>query len=257
MNATINHNVESMDEKNLSSVSIGKAVAFLFRMSLLLIGTFLNVKIIPICRKERDRVWLINVTRAVSAILFMFSAAIFEELPEIIPNFLDYTGVSMCYVAAFMYVYLPYMIVYESLFVSIIKYIFIVHTTKSLKYGEEKIQQRFFWLNILHGLLPAIITVYLWDFEAYLSLNSCLGLEEKIQEAYNSSTGNLERMFMCKLRITDGEDLGTHISYILAQSFCASKMVVNILLMTNIPEGYFYYKIFQKMKRYKNHISHI
>ena len=248
MNTTTEPHFDNVNEKSLSSLSIGKVVAFVVRIALLAIGTFLNLKIIPICRKERDRVWLINVTRAVSAMSFMTGAVIFEALPEFIPDFLDYTGVSICYVAAFMYVYLPYMIVFESLFVSIIKYIFIVHTAKSMKYGEDKIQIRFFWVNILHGLLPSIITVYLWDFESYASVNSCFGHEEKIQEAHNSSTGNLERMFMCKVRITDGDDLGTHLSYVLAQSFCASKMVFNLALMTNIPEAYFYYKIFTKMK---------
>jgi hypothetical protein len=222
---------------------------------MLLIGTFLNLKIIPIVRKDRDRVWLINVTRAVSAILLMIGVVIFERLMEHFPDLTDYTGFSVCYVAAFMYVYLPYMIIMETLFVSIIKYVFIVHTAKAMKYGEDKIEKRFFWINILHGLLPSIITVYLWDFEAYASLNSCFGLEERIQETYfnkNSPTGNLERMFMCKLRITDGEDLGRHISYMLAQSFCASKMVLNLVLMSNISEAYFYFKIFQKMKRYEN-----
>jgi len=248
MNTTIKHNFDSMNEKSVSSLGIGEVVAFVVRLSLLAIGTFLNLKIIPICRKERDRVWLINVTRAVSAMSFMTGAVIFEALPMFIPDFVEYTGVSICYIAAFIYVYPMYMIVFESLFTSIIKYIFIVHTAKSMKYGEDKIQKRFFWVNILHGLLPSIITVCLWDFEGYASLNSCFGLEERIQEVYNSTNGNLERMFMCKLRFTDVEDLGTHLSYILAQSFCASKMVFNLALMTNIPEAYFYYKIFTKMK---------
>ena len=98
--------------------------------------------------------------------------------------------------------------------------------------------------------MPSIITVLLFDFESYSSLNSCFGLEERIQESYNSSTGNLERMFMCKLRFADGDHLGTHVAYTLAQGFCASKMVFNLALMTNVPEAFFYYKIFKTMRRY-------
>ena len=241
-----------MKVNSLSSVSIvSEVVAFLVRISLLSIGTFLNLKMIHICRKEKDKVWMITVTRSVAAIFLMIGAVMWQALTDHVPRFSDYTGVSICYMAAFMYVYLPYMIVFESLFVSIIKYIFIVHQAKSMNYGEEKIKKRFFCVNILHPLLPSIITVLLFDFEAYASLTSCFGLEERIQERYNSSTGNLERMFMCKLRIDDGEDLGTHVSYTLAQWFCASKMVFNLVAISNVPEAYFYYKIFKTMKRYQ------
>ena len=177
MNTTIKHNFDSMNDKSLSNLSIGNVVAFLARIFLLSIGTVLSLKIIRFCRKEKDKVWLINVTRAVAAIALTIFAVIFEAMTEHIPNFSDYTGVSICYVAAFMYSFSSYLIVYESLFVSIIKYIFIVHTEKSMKYWEEKIQNMFFWVNILHCLLPSIITIYLLDFESYTSLNSCFGLE--------------------------------------------------------------------------------
>ena len=141
-------------------------------------------------------------------------------------------------------------IIFESLVVSILKYIFIVHHEKSRNYGEERIQKIFFWANILHWILPSIISAYLWDIEIIDSLTSCFGIDDKIQETYNSSAANLERLFMCKLHSIDGEDLGTHFTYTIAQTFCVSKMIFTLTFGTNIPEAYFYYKIFKKMKRY-------
>jgi hypothetical protein len=129
------------------------------------------------------------------------------------------------------------------------KYIFIVHQEKSLKIGEDKIKMRFFWFNLIHPILIAVPSVLLLDFESLSSVITCFGIEERVLERYNSSTGNLERMFLCKLRITDGEDLGTHIFYTLIQGFCATKMVYFLGLSCNIPEAYFYYKIFKKMRR--------
>ena len=119
-----------------------------------------------------------------------------------------------------------------------------------MNYGEEKIKNIFFWVNLLGPVLPSIITVLLFDFEAIASLTSCFVLEDRVHERYNSSTGNIERMFLCKLRVVDGEDLGTHVSYTLAQCFCATKIGFNLVLLSNIPEAYFYYKIFKRMKRY-------
>ena len=208
MNSTTENN---FDNNGLSNLSIGQLI---LRILLFLIGTLLSVKIIRVCRKEKDRVWMINVTRAVVAILLMIFAIIFETVMELIPDISDYTGVGICYVAAFLYNYLPMIVIFESLVVSILKYIFIVHHDKSRNFGEERIQKIFFWANILHWILPAIISAYLWDIEIIESLTTCFGIDDNIKESYlNSTTGELERMFMCKLYTMNSEDLGRQFIY--------------------------------------------
>ena len=239
-----------MHEKSIDSVSVfSQGITILVRISLLVLGTFIQLKIIPICKRERDKVWQINITRSVALMPLMIFAFLFETLTDHVPEFSQYTGVSICYIAAFVYVYFPLLIAFDSLIVSLMRYIFIVHQEKSIKYGEDKIKIRFFWFNLIHPFLIAMPTVLIFDFEAFASVITCFGLEDKLLERYNSSTGNLERMFLCKLRITDGEDLGTHIFYTLIQGFCATKMVYVWGLSGNILEAYFYYKIFKKMRR--------
>ena len=240
-----------MEEESSTESIIHEVMAVVVRAIFLSIGTFLYLKLIHICKEEKDKVWMITLAKSVGTIALMVICVIFETLTYYAPGFSHYTGYSICYIAAFGYVYLPYLVFLDSMCLAMMKYVFIVHTEKSKKYGEEKIQKVFLWVFVLHGFLPSIITVFLYDFEAYAQLISCFELEERFQERYNSSTGNEQRMFLCKLRVADGEDLGTHYAYTLAQGFCATKMVVNLAFMSNIPEAYFYYKIFQKMKRYK------
>ena len=86
MNTTTEYNFDSMNRNRLNSVSIGQVIVFLVRILLFSIGTFLSVKIIRVCRKEKDRVWMINVTRAVAAIILMIFAIIFETVTHHIPN---------------------------------------------------------------------------------------------------------------------------------------------------------------------------
>ena len=237
------------DNKNALNI-FTEVISMFFRLVLISIGTFINLKIISVCKKEKSKTWQIDIVRSAAVIPVMFFAIIFEALNDYFPmSISSYTGVSICYIAAFVYVYLPYLIAFHSLVVSIMKYIFIVHHEKSIIIGEEKIKRWFFWFNLIHPLVIAISTVLLFDFESFASLIKCFGLEEKLAQRYNSSTGNLERMFLCKLRSADSDIDDNNSVYIVTQAFCAIKMVYIWLLSGNIPEGFFYYKIFKKMKR--------
>ena len=104
--------------------------------------------------------------------------------------------------------------------------------------------------NLIHALLLTIPTILLFDFESSHSLVHCFGLEEEIAQRYNSSSAKVERMFMCKLRSGNDDDGEAGISYLLIQSFCGMKMVYTTFVMSNIWEGFFYYMVFKKMKRY-------
>ena len=236
------------DNRNALNV-FTEVISMFVRLVLISIGTYINVKIISVCKKEKSKTWQIDIVRAVAIVPLMFFIVIFEAFNDYLPKSIsNYTGVSICYIAAFAYVYLPYLIGFSSLVVSVIKYIFIVHRERAIEIGEEKIKRWFSWFNFIHPLVIATSTVLLFDVESFASLIKCFGLQEKLAQRYNSSTGNLERMFLCKLRSAESDIEGSNSLYILTQSFCAIKMVYIWILSGNIPEAFFYYKIFKKMK---------
>ena len=138
----------------------------------------------------------------------------------------------------------------HSLEISLMKYILIVHQRNVIKFGEEKTKNIFFWINVIHPLFLTMPTIYFFDFEAFLSIVSCFDLKEELLEIYNTSTGNMERMFMCKLNIGEKEELESPISYTLQQSFCAAKMIWVLVFSCNIPDAFCYFKIFKKMRRW-------
>ena len=210
------------------------------------IGTYLQIKIIRVCKKEKDKTWLIDITRSVVLIPLCFFNTLFEPLNDYFPNYPEYTGVSVCYVFALIYILLPNIVLFHSLLISIMKYLWIVHHEKMRAIGDEKVIKWFFWFNLIHALLITVPTIVLLDFESSHALVHCFGLEEEITQRYNSSSAKLERMFMCKLQ--SGYDAEGSISYIVMQSFCGIKMVYTTFVMSNIWEGFFYYMIFKKMK---------
>ena len=118
-----------------------------------------------------------------------------------------------------------------------------------MEFGEDKTRKIFFWINILHPFFLTIPSIYFFDFEVFLSIVSCFDLKEKLAEIYNSSTGNMERMFMCKLNIGENEEIDSPISYTVKQGFCAIKTIWVLVFTCNIPEAYCYFTIFRKMRR--------
>ena len=226
---------------------LNRILAYIFRGILYCLGSFLQFKIIAVCKKEKDKTWQITIAYSISSICLFSWAIMYLPISEFYPSFSQHTGVCLCYVAAFFFVYFPYVMVFHSLVVSFVKYLFIVQQDKVLRIGDEKLNDSCFWFYLVHPFLLSIPTVFLYDFEAFESVIACFGLKEQMKEMYNTSSGNLERMFLCRLGWDNGDY--NSFAYLLAQGFCALKMVYVLFLGSNICEAYFYFKIFQKMKR--------
>ena len=245
-----NNTIFSANEDGLDNGRIiGEIIHNCAMLVLFSLGTYIQLKIISTCRREKDKTWQIDITHSVGMIILFIFSSMFERVTDYFPEFRDYTGTWVCYVAAFIYTVGLYLIAFHSLVVSLMKYVFIVHQNRVLKFGEDKTKKIFFWINILHPLFLAIPTIYFFDFEAFLSIVSCFDLEEKLETIYNTSTGNMERIFMCKLNLEENEELDWPMFYSVQQGFCAAKMVWVLLFSCNIPEAFCYFTIFRKMRR--------
>ena len=98
-------------------------------------------------------------------------------------------------------------------------------------------------------LFLSISTTMAYDFESVSSLIRCFGLKEELSNKYNTTTGPIERMFLCKLDGSGNAQSSITGLFVAKQVFCTLKMVLVLVLVSNIPEAYHYAKIFKKMKR--------
>ena len=234
-----------MDTQNI----VGDVFLILTQILLFSMGSYIQLKIISISKDKRANTWQMDITHSVALMIFFSFGLIFEPIIDAVPTLSQYTGVIPCYIAAFIYLYGTYIIGFHSLVISFMKYVLIVHCLKVRNYGEEKVKLLFFWINLIHPFLLTIPTIWLFDFESYSSVTTCLGLRDQLLERYNKSNGNIERMFMCKLANGVRDEIDAPFSYAITQGFCAVKMVWILLLSCNIAEGYFYFQIFRKMSR--------
>ena len=122
----------------MATIILGVIVNVL-RPILFAFGTYIQIKIIRACKKDKDKTWLIDVTRSVVLIPLIFFNAIFEPLNEYFPSYPEYTGISMCYLAAIIYIYLPNVVVFQTLLIATMKYLWIVHHQKARAIGTKKI----------------------------------------------------------------------------------------------------------------------
>ena len=228
---------------------ISEIVITVVKLFVVCLGSFIQCKIVSTCLKAKNTTtWRIDITQAVALTILVFSSNIFETIIDQVPVLHEKTGDWICYITAFIYIFAVYVCLFYSLVVAFMKYIFIVHPFKNRKYGEEKTKKVFFLVTIIHPFILAILTTLAYDFESSESLISCFGLKEQLLMKYNTSTGNLERVFLCKLG-NMGTDKGDMPWFYIRQGFCATKTIWDLMLSTNLPEGYLYFKIFTKMRR--------
>ena len=236
--------METMNYYNSTNLLLGTQVI------LYAIGSYIQIKVISTCRKEKDKVWQITITNSITMMIVFSFVMIFQTVSSHVPVMSQYTGEWICFIAAFIYMYGTLMMGVHSFVVSLMKFVFIVYQDTAIDFGEEKLKKIFFVGNLVHALVLSIPAVIFYDFESMNSVTECLGLYEKVLERSNTSNAAIDRMFFCILN-DEGYDKNAEfqLSYILKQSFCATRMVWVFSLCSNIPEGVLYHYIFRKMRR--------
>ena len=236
----------------METMNYYKATNLLLGTQLILyaIGSYIQIKVISTCRKEKDKVWQITITNSITMMIVFSFVMIFQTVSSHVPVMSQYTGEWICFIAAFIYIYGTLIMGLHSFVVSLIKYVFIVYHETAFYFGEDTLKKVFFVVNLVHALVLSIPPLIFHDFEQYPAVIKCLGLNKKVLEHSNTSNAAIDRMFFCKLN--DGgynKDAEPQLSYILKQSLCATWTVWLIALCSNLPEGVLYHYIFIKMRR--------
>ena len=230
-----------------SGYEIFTILQVVFLVLLFCVGLVIQVQIISVSNKEHDTAWKITITHSiVMTIHFAFKMS-FNAVTHFIPFLSQYTGNWICYAASVVIFYCYYSIVAHSLLVSILKYGLIVQHVKTLKWGKDKIQKWFFFTKLFHPLLLAMLNVINSDYRTQF-LNSCFGQTEEILRQYNTSSLSLRTVIGCPLKNSE-EDSSLYVYNVTEQCVCILSAIINIVFNNNLLEGFFYYKIFKKMRR--------
>ena len=211
-------------------------------------GFFVNVKVISVCSRNRDtKTWQIHIAQSIINTIFFGFDIPFVTISNALPHLSRYTGEWFCYMASFIVNYEVYFLVTNSFLIAVMKYIYIVHWDKAMRFGHDKIQRIFLIIAIVFPCLNATVVTLTKDFDSYKAIKSCFGIPVK---QTNSRNGVWEKLFLCNLIYADTSNADeSRILYILIQIICVSKSLLAYFFSTNLPEAFFYYKIFKKMRR--------
>ena len=236
---------EPSDNEGVSTIA-----HIIFQVLLFCLGLLIQIKIIILCKNERDEraTWQIDICHAIVQIIFFAFAITVEGLTHFIPVLSQLTGDWLCYMATFVTFYCYYSIVAHSLIISIMKYVYIVQHQKVSKFEKRRVRKWFLWFNIAHPLLLTFLTLLTSDWDLFSSLNKCFGQKKDVLPSHVNSVTSIEKLFFCEI---DSGDLQHHkktFGYSVKQFICATQTIVDLLINTNLPEACFYYKIFSTIR---------
>ena len=242
---------ENSDE-DINGKLFSTMIHITFQVLLFFIGTFIQIKTISICKQEKGATWKIHVIHSIILIInFAFNIS-FDSVIYFIPSLPSITGPWICYFASFLAYYCFYSIVANSLVISIMKYLFIVHQILPSSEKGSKIKSLFIFIYLLHPLFLTTCNILTSDWGTFSSVEKCI-----IYTSNNSSDHKIahdglnhdEKSFLCILEIPNTKLNDMDIHFIARQIVCVLRTIVNFSANTNLLEVFFYYKIFRKMRR--------
>ena len=238
-----------MENSNIS-FSITSILHIVLQVLFYITGLYIQIKVIFVCWKERTgNTWYIHLTQSIIVIVYFTLHRPFWIVTIVIPNLSAHTGEWFCYVAAFIFQYSLHIITSNSFLIAMMKYVFIVHNLKVLSIGKEIVQKIFFTIYLFLPLVFATIASIGKDFDSRSELISCFGLTQQTVATYNTTASGYQKFLLCQMTSLDKEILHGSTFYVMLQCLCIVKNSLVIIINTNVPEAFLYYKIFKKMKR--------
>ena len=204
------------------------------------IGLFIQIKTIVVCKTEKNKTWQIHISHSVVMIIVFAVRIFFLALSHSSPNIFSDNERWILYIFTFENIYGRHSIPSHSLIIAIMKYVFVVHATKARVFGEDKAKKIFLFINFAFPMILAICFTVSRDF-------SCIG---HFTLLFKSKRNEDKEYRFCFLNNMTGKikESKTFISY--TQVFMGVFHVfVFGFTLTNLLEAFFYFKIFQSMKR--------
>ena len=236
------------DKTNLTIVIILTSAA----CCMYLIGLCIHIKVIKVSQKDKEMTWKLDITNSCIQLFHGFNSIFMHAITWFVKDLYVYTGGWFCYTSKVVTYYLNLYTMGHSLVLSILKYIIIVHSDKTLKYGKDKIIEIFFWLNFLHPSLMIIFQLiirpnFFWAHDGMAQIDRCLGdPKHNWESGSNKSLNKIHNL--CYFQEPNNDNYLEYIIYICRTLGCGLSVVVFYFVLWNIFELFFYCKIFRFMR---------
>ena len=221
---------------------------------ILIIGWYLHLKIIRLSFKEKEMTWKLDATNSI-LVLFHYTHVIFMDIITfIIPNLSLNVGKWFCYLSKVVMHYGNLYVVSHSMIVSLLKFTLIVYWRWAREFGNDRIKEIMFWVNICHVLVDMLFRVIIKPdfyiiYDAYDRIDRCLG-DPNNNWGKDSNRTQIKAHTICTLiDEPKHDDYIGYTFYLLRICACWFQIVVTYLLLWNFFEIINYCRIFSFMRK--------
>ena len=253
------HNMDIITNLHLYSQPLldpNVAATFLgVKFVVVLMGIYVQYKIRAMLR--RDTCLINHVLSAYSVIQMMFwpFMLIFNDiLTSFVYPISDVTGSWLCDICVVLICYGRLHILFHTFIVALMRYVFVVHDDRVVKFGKQRAKRIFFWISLIW---PMMSTAWLL-FQAIYFRKEFSFARTLISKCY----GNHHNMFMtedlldwkkyCTLEVYEMDGYFEKFSELVQRGFCVGFAVVNLIVLSNVAEGLLYWRVMKRLKRYVN-----
>ena len=226
---------------------IGITVAIIF-----VVGVYIHLKKIQICRKEKDATWKLEVTNSITVIIHCFNLSMIYGITHFVSDLYSFTGEWLCYFSKMILSIGDAQSMGQSFMIAFTKLLIIVYAETDM-IMKERIRNICFYLNIFYGIiLLGVMNLARPDFVfVYHSsmADRCLGGTGVISRNDNTSShSNL--INLCDILRPEEPSAFDRTLIKIRTATCWLDATFIYLNAANILEAFFYIRIFIYMQRY-------
>jgi len=140
-------------------------------------------------------------------------------------------------------------ILFHSMYISLYKYIFIVHNETLNRIGQQKTKQILLW--------SYLVVLIAWTLSLVVRENNLGEVSDTVDCSITSNRASNKNaaevftghIFSCSIGDLDQTNMGNVVVNLLTKFLCTSQSIMNVAVALNVPEVFFYLRIFCHMNR--------
>ena len=221
--------------------------------AIFIIGVVLQVKIIAALKSDQAMAWEMNLAHSVVMICHWSFKLLVEFVHYIQPSFHDIFGRWFCYLLLAVRSFGIFVMFFHSLYISIHKYIFIIHKETVNRIGDRKTKGWLLWAYLIILISWTLSYTARGHFSAFGITSKCsvphtsvtddgFSVEEPI-ENWTSHT------FACGIHESEQKNMLNAVVNKLMKFLCSVQNIATFVIALNVVEIFFYFSIFRYMNR--------
>ena len=212
-------------------------------------GVFLQVKIILTLKRDQAMAWEIDVAHSIAMIVIFTSVSILETISYLQPTFDDFFGKWYCDLLLFEFLLGFFEILFHSMYISLYKFIFIVHNETVNRIGKQKFKLLLLWSYFVVLIAWALSLLVRENNLGEVSDTVDCSISSNRESNRNTTEAFTRHIFSCSIDDLDQTNMGNVVVNLLTKFLCTSQSIMNVVVALNVPEIFFYLRIFRHMNR--------